>query len=390
MPGLLRHRRTRLALAAALVLAACPKPQQAVQPRPGPPALSPQEQAQARARAVGEELALVLSEQDERLWQHFTAGAPLDLKGAWAGHEALLSNEVRDQLLQARAAGGDARLLDALEAALLGERLARATAEAAADADQAADNATFTVDGRQLALRDLNRILANEKSAVKRKATYTAALAAMAQVGAARARLVQRVDEAAQADGLEAVAAAERLLGFKLPDAVAEAEALLESTEGDWRVLRERLASQELQLPLRQLGRADFPRLLKGTTAVDARFGRGDVPVKATELLGQLGLYGAPGLTLDLSASPRKLPLPLTVMPHGPSDVRLSYLPSGGLRDMSGLLDELGRALALHGAPPRFDLARLGSPESESFLASAATLAASAVAGRVTDPRSYL
>lgn len=33
---------------------------------------------------------------------------------------------------------------------------------------------------------------------------------------------------------------------------------------------------------------------------------------------------------------------------------------------------------------------RLGSPESESFLASAATVAASAVAGCITDPRSYL
>jgi hypothetical protein len=67
-------------------------------------------------------------------------------------------------------------------------------------------------------------------------------------------------------------------------------------------------------------------------------------------------------MTLDWSNSPRKLPLPLTVAPRGPNDVRLSFVPMGGLRDMSLLLDELGRAFAHHGAAPRFDSVRLGSP----------------------------
>ncbi len=256
---------------------------------------------------------------------------------------------------------GDPRALAALDAALLSERLNRATAAAQAELDGAMDAAGFVADGRQLLLRDLTRTLSNEKSAVKRKALYTAALPAMAQVGGARTRLLALVDQAATADGLTPDAAAELLLGRSLPDAAAEASALLDATDPAFKALLAGFAARELQLPVDKLGRADFPRLLKSATVADRKFSRADVPVRATELLGQLGLYGTPGLTLDLSGSPRKLPLPLTVMPRGPGDVRLSYLPLGGLRDMSGLLDELGRAVAFHGATPRFESARLGS-----------------------------
>ena len=357
-----RRNRVRLIALLPLLSLACPKPQQAVEPAK-PKGPTPQETARAEVRAVGEELAAVLTEQDERLWEHFTTGAPLDLKGVWSGHDGLLSDKAREVVRRARElAADDPQRLAAIDAALVGERLARATAEAAAEADAAADGATFVSDGKTLHLRDLNRILSNEKSSVKRKVVYTAALPAMAQAGAARARWLQKVDDAARAAGLEPQAAAQLLLGRPLGDCESEAAALLDTTRVEWEQLLSGLAQRELQLPAEKLTRADFPRLLRGITAADARFGKGDVPVRATELLGELGWYGAPGLTLDWSSSPRKLPLPLTVAPRGPLDVRLSYLPAGGLRDMSLLLDELGRALAHPGAAARFDSARLGSP----------------------------
>ncbi|MFT3839209.1 MAG: hypothetical protein QM723_19665 [Myxococcaceae bacterium] len=356
------HRSARKSLFLALLVLGCPKATPVVTPEKPKP-LTEQEQARAAERAIGEELAQVLMEEDERLWEHFTTGAPLDLRGVWTGHEALLSPKARDTVRNARVlAADDPHTLGALEAALLGERTARVTADAAAEADIAFENATFVSDGKTLHLRDLNRLLSNEKSAVKRKVVYTASLPAMAQAGAARTRWAKKLDEAVKADGFEPQAAAELLLGRSLADSEAEAMQLIDSTRAEWQGLLAGLSVRDLQLPVDKLTRADFPRLLRGNTPADVRFGKGEVPVRATELLGQLGLYGAPGLTLDWSTSPRKLPIPFTVAPRGPTDVRLSYLPSGGLRDMSTLLDELGRALAHHGAAPRFDSERLGSP----------------------------
>jgi hypothetical protein len=355
--------RKRLLLALPVLLAlGCPKAQPDVTPeQPKPP--TEQEKARAAVRATGEELAQVLTEEDERLWEHFTVAAPLDLRGVWLGHESLLSPKTRDLVRNARVlAADDPHTLGSLEAALLGERIVRVTADAAAEADVAFENTTFVSDGKTLHLRDLNRLLSNEKSSVKRKVVYTAALPAMAQAGAAKTRLAKKLDEAVKADGFEPQAATELLLGRSLADSEAEAMQLIDSTRQEWQVLLAALSQRELQLPVEKLTRADFPRLLRGTTPVDARFGKGEEPVRATELLGSLGLYGAPGMTLDWSNSPRKLPIPITVAPRGPNDVRLSFVPAGGLRDMSLLLDELGRAVAHHGAAPRFDSARLGSP----------------------------
>ncbi|MBS1152805.1 MAG: Chromosome partition protein smc, partial [Myxococcaceae bacterium] len=138
---------------------------------------------------------------------------------------------------------------------------------------------------------------------------------------------------------------------------------LLDDTEAEWKQVLGVLAKTELGLPADKLSRAELPRLLRPSTAADANFPKAEQAARATALLGTLGLYGLPGLTLDLAESAKKNPLPLTVAPGGPADVRVSFRPAGGARDASALLGELGRALALHGSrEPAEALPRLAGP----------------------------
>src|SRR6185295_16616648 len=87
----------------------------------------------------------------------------------------------------------------------------------------------------------------------------------------------------------------------------------------------------------------------KASLALDAVFPKGRVAERGTAVLASLGFYGMPQLTLDLTDTARKQPLPLTL-----SGVRMSFKPRGGWKDQQALLAELGRALALrHGASRR-------------------------------------
>jgi hypothetical protein len=94
---------------------------------------------------------------------------------------------------------------------------------------------------------------------------------------------------------------------------------------------------------------------------VELAFGKKELASRAIATLGGLGLYGQKGLTLELSEAVKKNPLPLTVTPGGPADVRTSFRPLGGLRDQQLLLSEVGVALALqHVTTGRFETERLG------------------------------
>jgi hypothetical protein len=159
----------------------------------------------------------------------------------------------------------------------------------------------------------------------------------------------------------------------------AAAREVLAATEAPWRATLAHLAQGELKLPVEALTRADLPRLLKVPAAVDAAFPRATVTAGALETLAALGLSGRGALTLDLSESATKQPLPLTVAP-APSQVRLAFKPTGGLRDEALLLAELGTALALSAAAtPHASTNRLGDPARAGVLAAL-------LSGLPTDP----
>lgn len=349
-----------------LVLAGCPKsapPPDRAPPKPDA-GTTEAELIASRVDALEKESAQVVRALDEALWQYWTTGAPLDLAAATKGHEALFSKQSLTTLRRARELRpADAQRLGNLERWLGGELLARGVAAESEALANLEASATFTVDGKEQAWRDLNKLLVSEKSAVKRRALWNASHAAALRLDAAILRRDQKMKEVLTALELPApleFAAETRELDL---DALQKsADQVLTATDPEWKATLRALSDAEVKLPLTALTRGDLPRLLKVPPAVDAEFPRAKVATRAVQTLGTLGVYGQPGLTVDLAEAAKKNPLPLTVAP-APGDVRVSVKPFGGLRDQQAVLGELGAALTLHAAKSgSFALDRLGNP----------------------------
>lgn len=325
-----------------------------------------------RLNAIEAEAATVVRGQDEALWQHWTTGAALDVSGAAAGHDALFSRSTLLELRTARTRLGprDARRAAHLERWLSGELLARALSTENDAVASLEAGLTFSLDGKDVAWRDLPRLLLTEKSAIKRRALWKASLPAAERLDAALARRDAKAAEAAAAlDSPSTLELAAEARELELDELARAAEAVLSSTEDAWRTTLQHQSDAEVRLPLANLTRAELPRLLRVGPAVDAAFPKEKVPARAIELLGGLGVYGRPGLTLELSERATKHPLPLAVAP-APSDVRVSFRPVGGLRDQAALFSEVGAALALReAATGHLATERLGDPASAQVLA---------------------
>jgi hypothetical protein len=346
-----------------LVLAGCPKsapPPDVAPPKPDA-GVTEAELVAPKVDALEKEVAQVVRAVDEALWQHWTTGVPLDLATATKGHDALFSKQSLQTLHKARELRpGDARRIANLERWLGGELLARGVV---AESDALANlesSATFTVDGKELPWRDLSKLLVSEKSAVKRRALWNASHAAALRLEAAVVRRDEKVKEVlASLDVPAPLDFAAETRGLDLDDEV------LTRTDAEWKATLQVLSDVDVRLPVSALTRGELPRLLKVSPAVDAEFPKGKIGTRAVQTLGTLGVYGKPGLTVDLAEAAKKSPLPLTVAPAS-ADVRVSVKPVGGLRDQQAVLGELGAALTLHGAREgSFALDRLGkSPEA--------------------------
>lgn len=354
------------ALLLALPLAGCPKsaPPPDVRAAPVDAGVSEAERVAPRLDALEAAAAAVVKAQDEALWTHWTTGAPLDLAAATRGHETLFTKQSLATVRRARELRPqDARRLGNLERWLGGELLARGVAAESEAVAALEASVTFTVDGREILWKDLGRLLVTEKSAVKRRALWTAAHAAARRLEAALVRREEKAREVLAALELPApldFAAETRELDLDL--LARQAEAALASTDDEWRTTLQALSDAEVKLPLAALTRADLPRVLKVPASVDAEFPRARLAERAVQTLGGLGAYGQPGLTLDLSDGTKKNPLPLTVAP-ALGDVRVSLKPAGGLRAQQAALGELGAALTLRAARSgSFALDRLTNP----------------------------
>ncbi|MEW5737864.1 MAG: hypothetical protein AB1938_03000 [Myxococcota bacterium] len=324
-----------------------------------------------RLDAIEAEAGEILRAQDEALWSHWTTGANLDLSRALTGHGALFAREALLDLRAARARlpAADARRAAHLEHWLMGELLAR---ELATENDAVASleaGLTFAVDGKDVAWRELPRLLLTEKSAVRRRALWKASLAAAERLDAALARRDARAAELAlKLDSPSVLELAAETRELELDELARAAEAVLNSTEEAWRLALQRQSDADVRLPLANLTRAELPRLLRVSAAADAAFPKDQLAPRAIALLGGLGIYGRPGLTLELSERAAKHPLPLTVAPTQ-TDVRVSFRPVGGLRDQASLFSELGAALALREAKTgHLATERLGDPASVQAL----------------------
>ncbi len=350
-----------------LVLAGCPKnaPTADVSAAPPDAGVTEADLLGTRADALEKEAAQVVRSIDDALWRHWTTGAPLNLAALTQGHEALFSKQSLATLRRARELRpADARKLGNLERWLGGELLARGVAAESEVLANLEASTTFTVDGKELPWRDLNKLLLNERSAVKRRALWNGSHAAALRIEAAIVRRDEKVKEVLTALELPApLDFAADTRGLDLDALQKSAEEVLTSTDAEWTSTLQALSDATVKLPVSALTRGELPRLLKAPDVVDAEFPRGKVAARAVQTLGTLGVYGKPGLTLDLAEAAKKNPLPLTVAP-GPNDVRVSVKPVGGLRDQESVLGELGAALSLHAERSgSFALDRLGNPK---------------------------
>lgn len=365
--------RRRTLLFAAVTLSACVRAPVATSPQPvDPNALPPP------VERTLQEAQSVVRAQDEALWRSWIDGTPLELSKAHAGHEALFSLEtyrtVDQALSQARslkASPSRIRELEQLRAFLAGEYLARGLAEINAVIANLEASMTFTVAGLEQRFHELPKLLANEKSAVRRRALYSGASESYERLGQSIRRKEERTFALISELGFGSYEACAAALHNAEPASFLELAAfVLDGTDAVYGFTLERLAREELALPIGNLSRADLPRAFRGPSE-DEGFSSSELLPRARATFGGMGvvLDNVPGLTLDVTDSPKKSSRPLTVAPAIPGDVRISIRLRSGVQSQASLLHELGHSLSYSFTRPLpFALSRLGSPATpEAF-----------------------
>ena len=353
----------------ALLLAACAGQPVAPTPEASLPSRNPEREALGPAVA---ELAVkaeaLLRSQDEMVWKYWTEGVPADLAKTYVGTESWLTPESVAGVARLRALTSDERerrALDHLHAYLAGEWMAQQLADLSDAIATLEQSLTFQVAGTDRPYRNLESILAAEKSALRRKQIYEAATPAVEKVSALIERRGARAAELLPTLNLEPTAWTTELREATPEQLGALADAVLTKTQEAWTGALTRLAQRELQLPLDRIGRQDLPRLVR--LPPTEGFKRAEVISRIRNTLGPLQLDPAAlkTVTLDAGDSPKKNPRGLVLGVVVPTDVRISLKPAGGARDQRSALHEFGHAI--HDAfteERRFELAKLGNRTS--------------------------
>jgi hypothetical protein len=344
------------------LLLACPK---APPPTPVPPEVTEARELTPQVHALEDQARALLREQDERVWKSWTQGTPADLAATYKGKESLFTPEAIAKIHRLRELTIDpldARALGRLETYFVGEYLARRTEDLTGTIANLTASLKFTHQGQDYAYRDLERLLANEKSALKRRALYEAATPAVERLTEAVKRRNEGLVAALKAIGTNYAAYGADLRQADLTRLRQLADELLEVTQKPYLQVMDRLAHDELGQKLEDLRRADLPRLFR-PEVVDRYFPKDALWTRANATAQGLGIdvKGIKGLTLDLEDRPQKDPRGLTLPIEIPTDVRVSLKPADGVREQLSFLHELGHALHdTHSREMRFELSKLG------------------------------
>jgi hypothetical protein len=359
----------------ALLLAACASQPVAPTPEATLPSRNPEREALGPAVAdLATKAEALLRSQDELVWKHWTEGIPADLARTYVGTESWLTPESVARVSRLRALTTDERerrALDHLHAYLAGEWMAQQLADASDAIASLEQSLTFQVAGTDRPYRNLESILASEKSALRRKQIYEAATPAVQKVSALVERRGARAAELLPTLNLDPIAWTTELREATPEQLGALADAVLTRTQEAWTGVVTRLAQRELQLPLDRIGRQDLPRLVR--LPPTEGFKRAEVISRIRSTLGPLQLDPAAlkTVTLDAGDSPKKNPRGLVLGVVVPTDVRISLKPVGGARDQRSALHEFGHAV--HDAfteERRFELGKLGNrTNAEAFAA---------------------
>ena len=339
--------------------ASAPAPVVSVSPPPGDP------HAALRSKLEDlEERAVALARaQDDALWKHFIAGAIIDLP---ALTRPFLSIPTRDSLETLRAARREklknpAALL-ALERFVAGQALALGLEETTAATDTLESTLNYSVAGKAYAFRALDRTLAAEKSATRRRALWSSALGSTGPLLEMTLRAERQLQSVSAALGFANPRDMEGLVGgVSVESAQAIAEKTLAATDAAWTRLLLTQLKELVQLPRESVTAADFPRAL-ASPELERLFTKASLVPRTLTVLGALGLSPRPGLLVDLRDEAKKIPLPLTVALPGDTDVRVSVRPQPGFKPLQLAFDALGRGAALALVPETFNGERRFSP----------------------------
>ncbi len=358
-------RPSALPCTALLLLASCSTP-----PRPVAPAPTPAEAARAalatEVTALSAKAEALLHAQDELAWKSWTEGTPADLAQTYAGTEVWLTPAAMDSVQRLRMATvgtHETLALAHLHAYLVTEWLAQKTAGLSEEAAKLEETLTFGPAGQERPYRNLESLLASERSALLRKTLYEEATPAVARLAEVLARRRQRTEALLAELGISSSALLVELRESELEPLVALANQVLTRTQGAFTMTVSRLSWTELQLPVERVTRADIPRLFR-LPPLGAAFPKAEVFRRAASTLQGLGIDVAAmkNVTLDLKETPGKNPRGLVLGVVVPSDVRVSLLPVGGARDERETLHQMGHLLSdALSQEKRWALAKLGN-----------------------------
>ncbi|AGC47445.1 hypothetical protein MYSTI_06172 [Myxococcus stipitatus DSM 14675] len=357
--------RIPLLLAVACCLGACHK----APPAPSlPPPPTEAERLTADVRSLASRAEALLEAQHQLVWVFWTEGRHVDVSATYAGQEDLFTlDNIRkvDRLRQLTKDPREVRALTALHSHFAGEYLSHALAEYNDASANLEASLTFTVEGRELRYRDLERLLANERNAARRKALYAAATPSLERLNQTLRRKEVRAEELVKELGFASYESfGGELRQADLAQLSVLAEEILQATQAPYRVVMERLAQRELGVAFKDITRADIPRLFRAREVEDA-FPKGESLTKAQATLAgmKLDLAALKNVQIDSRDLPRKNTRPLALAVRVPDDVRVSFKPGSGVLHQARVLHEFGHALHLaFTQEKRFELARLGNP----------------------------
>lgn len=316
----------------------------------------------------------VLAQQDELVWKHWVDGAPLEVgKSYEAAGDLFTPANIRaiERLRTLTRDPREVRALTYLHVHFVGEYLAAQLSDVTEAVANLESSMTISLEGKDVPYRDLERLLANEKTAERRRALWSAAtepgqrLSQSLKLKEAKASQLLRELGYPSEDAFAA-----ELRQVELEGLGALAEETLQVTESAYLEVLKRLAPRELGMTADQLRRADITRLFR-PRGVDSFFPREQTLPRAQATIAGLGfdLAALKNLNVDARELKTKNPRPLTLAVRVPGDIRVSLKPAGGVRDQASALHELGDAL--HFAlsdEKRFELAKLGdSAVGDSF-----------------------
>jgi hypothetical protein len=300
--------------------------------------------------AVSGKAEALLRVQDELVWKSWTEGTPADLAKTYAGTEDWLTPATIasvDTLRLGTPDGLEHRALTHLHAYLVTEWLAQKTAELSEEAGKLEQTLTFGATGQEHPYRNLESLLAAERSALLRKSLYESATPAVTKLAEVLARRRARTEALLAELHLSSAALLVELREADLDTLVALANDVLSKTQSAFAATVARLSVTELQLPVERVGRADIPRLFR-LPSEDAAFPKADIYGRATRTLAALGvdIAAMKNVTVDLKETAGKNPRGLVLGVVIPTDVRLSLLPVGGARDEREMLHQMGHVLS--------------------------------------------